>query len=184
MTAGLSSPRGSNIDAVVARNFHFVLAVEFVGCTCVVLFLTCSWSIVGFHSNLNSCGGTYFLENWTIGRQQHVSSLLGNSLDPCDLVLWISSWNSGTDPWVRVPVCIQMHVVFALQRGEKIQAAWDPSLLAVWQQIIHHLVGLCVWWSVVHRLVALLSWWMAPRVPLPRSGLNCAPDCCLLGAEM
>jgi len=40
MTAGLSSPRGSNIDAVVASTFRIVLAVEFVVRTCVVFFLT------------------------------------------------------------------------------------------------------------------------------------------------
>ena len=51
MTAGLSSPRGSYIDAVVASTFRFVLAVKSVGCTCVVLLLTWNWSFVGFHSN-------------------------------------------------------------------------------------------------------------------------------------
>ena len=40
MTAGISSPRGSNIDGVVAGIFRFVHAVEFVVCTCEVLFLT------------------------------------------------------------------------------------------------------------------------------------------------
>ena len=33
-------------------------------------------------------------------------------------------------------------------------------------------------------LVALLSWWIAPLLPLPRSGLSCAPDCCPVAAGM
>jgi len=44
--------------------------------------------------------------------------------------------------------------------------------------------GLCAPRCVVHRFVALMSWWIAPRVPIPRSGLHCSPDCCLIGAEM
>jgi len=34
-----------------------------------------------------------------------------------------------------------------------------------------------------HRHNDLLSLWIAPRVPPPRSGLHCAPESCLLGAE-
>ena len=37
MTAGLSSPSGSYMEAVVASAFRFVLAVESVVCTCVML---------------------------------------------------------------------------------------------------------------------------------------------------
>jgi hypothetical protein len=45
------------------------------------------------------------------------------------------------------------------------------------------LVG-CVCENVLHMLVALLSWKIAPRVPLPRSGLNWIPDSCFLTVEM
>ena len=51
MTAGLSSPSGSNIDAVVASTLRFVLAVESVVCKWVMLFLSWIWSSFGFHNN-------------------------------------------------------------------------------------------------------------------------------------
>ena len=40
MTAGLSSPRGSNMDAVVASTLRFVLALDPVVYSWVMLFLT------------------------------------------------------------------------------------------------------------------------------------------------
>jgi len=40
MTAEHSSLRGSNIDVVLARTFSFLLAVDFVDGSCVILFLT------------------------------------------------------------------------------------------------------------------------------------------------
>ena len=51
MTAELSGLRGSNMNAVVASTLRFVPFVESVGCTWVVLFLTCSWSTAGLLSN-------------------------------------------------------------------------------------------------------------------------------------
>jgi len=53
MGAGLNIPWGSNMNAVVASTVRFLLTVEFVGCTWVVVFLTCSWLLVEFHSNLS-----------------------------------------------------------------------------------------------------------------------------------
>ena len=150
----------------------------------------CSWlkkySFLVFSSNPSSYGWTYFLVAWVIGREKHVSSTLVMSLDSSDLVLYISSWTCGTEPWVLdlVPVYFQFHVAFTMQRVEKIDVACDPPLLAVWQQFYHLVVGLCVWWNVVHRLVAQSSWWIATLVPLTKSGLICASDCWLLGVEM
>jgi len=40
-----------NIDAVVAGIFRFALDVEFVECTCVLLFWTSNLSILEFRSN-------------------------------------------------------------------------------------------------------------------------------------
>ena len=48
MGAGLSSHGRSNIDALVASIFRFEFAVESVGATCVVLFLTWKLTIVKF----------------------------------------------------------------------------------------------------------------------------------------
>ena len=54
-----------------------------------------------------------------------------------------------------------------LLRGKRYQCDWVPSCL-----------------KVLRRLVALLSWWIAPLLPLPRSGLNCAQYYCLLLSKM
>ena len=51
MTAGLRSPSGSKMEAVIANTFLFVLPVAFVCGTWVALLRTCSWSVVGIQSN-------------------------------------------------------------------------------------------------------------------------------------
>jgi len=67
------------------------------------------------------------------------SSPLGNSLAPSHLVLHISLWNCDVGSRVvdLVPACIQLHVVFALQRGEKSHCDWVLSWLEVWLLIFH-----------------------------------------------
>ena len=51
MTAGLKSPSGSKMQAVMANTFLFVLLVASVVGTWVVLLRTCSWSVDGIQSN-------------------------------------------------------------------------------------------------------------------------------------
>jgi len=77
MTAGLSSPRGSNIDDEVASTFRFVLAVESVVCTCVVLFLTWKLSFVGFHSNPSLVEELIFLKTGQLIDNSMFRPLLG-----------------------------------------------------------------------------------------------------------
>ena len=114
------------------------------------------------------------------------SSPLGNFTGPkrpntsyALMKLWYWTLRSGSLSSLRSIAC-------SLRSAERRD---DPSCLGfswleVWQQIFHLILGLCVWRNVVQRLVALSSLWIAPRVPLPRSGLGCALDCCLLWARM
>jgi len=55
------------------------------------VFLDLKMIIFGFHIIPCSCGSTYLIEDWMIGGQEPVSSPLGISMYPYDLVLYNSS---------------------------------------------------------------------------------------------
>ena len=112
MTAGLSSPRGSNIDAVVARTFIFYSLWIFVVWLCVVMFLTWRLSVFRFHSNPSSCVGTYFVEACMNDREKdcfYPSCDFTRFLWSCPLYILMNLWNwtlsSGSRSSLRSIAC-------------------------------------------------------------------------------